>query len=219
MTTTPEQQLRAALADPSSSVRLQAALSAGTYPNESFVGALIDRCAIEPDFYVRDMLTWSLTRHPAALTVPRLIYESGADESQARSQALHTLSKIRDPRGWAAVTDELLSDPDDSVARTAWRAAAVLVPDDRRPELARALAAQLGRGGRDLQLSLSRSLAELGDDAAAALEAARDTGSPDARVHALATERLILDPDEGFDTALFEAKRIVALGDTPLDRG
>ena len=27
---------------------------------------------------------------------------------------------------------------------------------------------------------------------------------------------LILDPDEGFDTAIFEAKRIVAIGDTPI---
>ena len=207
--TTSEDRLRDALRDPSSSVRLQAALSAGTHPDPSYINALVERCAVEPDFYVRDMLTWSLTRHPADLTVPRLVYEAGADGAQARSQALHSLSKIRDPRGWAAVTDELLRDPDDDVARTAWRAAVILVPDDRRADLAATLAAQLGRGGREVRLSLSRSLAELGDAAATALEAARTTGSPDARTHAIATERLILDPDEGFDTAMFEARRIV----------
>jgi HEAT repeat protein len=212
-----DSRLRAALGDPSSSGRLQAALSAGTHPDPGYVDALVERCAIEPDFYVRDMLTWALTRHPASVTVPRLLAETGAQGGQARSQALHTLSKIRDPRGWTAITDDLLRDPEDDVARTAWRAAVVLAPDDRRPELARSLATQLGRGGRDVQLSLSRALAELGDAAGPALSAAREHGTARVREHAIATERLVLDPDEGFDAAVFEAKRVVALGDTPVN--
>ena len=49
--------------------RLQAALAAGTDPTPQDVGALIAQCATEPDFFVRDMLTWALTRHPAGTIV------------------------------------------------------------------------------------------------------------------------------------------------------
>ena len=87
-----------AAADPS--VRLRAALAVGTRPDPELTDALIDRCAVEPDFFVRDMLTWALCRLPAEITVPRLIRELGSDGSQARSQALHTLSKIGDPIAW-----------------------------------------------------------------------------------------------------------------------
>ncbi len=46
------------LENSSSSVRLQTALAVGTTPDSRFIEKLIERCAIEPDFYVRDMLTW-----------------------------------------------------------------------------------------------------------------------------------------------------------------
>ncbi|MGW2111299.1 hypothetical protein ACWCPL_32765, partial [Streptomyces sp. NPDC001948] len=52
------------LADSSSSVRLRAALAVGTAPDPRYVDTLVERCAIEPEFFVRDMLTWALTRHP-----------------------------------------------------------------------------------------------------------------------------------------------------------
>jgi HEAT repeat protein len=207
-----DRALRHALEDPSSSARLQAALSAGTYPNAGFVDALVERCAIEPDFYVRDMLTWALVRHSPSVVVPRLLEESKSAEAQARSQALHTLSKIGDPRGWSAITDELLRDADDSVARTAWRAASLLVPADGRGRLAEVLATQLGRGNRDVQLSLSHALIELGDAAAATLDAAGHRDDLGMRMHAIATARLLDDPDEGFDAAMFEAERIIAFG-------
>ncbi len=136
MTTAPE-GLELALTAPDASARLQAALAAGTHPDPARVGLLVARCAVEPDFFVRDMLTWALTRHPADLTVPLLLAEVtaevSADGAQARSQALHTLSKVGDPRGWEVVTTELLRDPDAEVARAAWRAAVVLVPAGPRP--------------------------------------------------------------------------------------
>jgi HEAT repeat protein len=209
-------RLREALSSPAPSARLQAALSAGTHPHPGHVGTLVERCAVEPDFYVRDMLTWSLTRHPASTTVPRLLEEVGSPEPQARSQALHTLSKIGDPRGWTAVTRELLHDPDDEVARSAWRAAVVLVPAGSEAQLAGALAAQLGRGDRDVRLSLSRALAALGDAAVPVLADAAEHPDPGVRAHAIATERLLRHPDEGFDAAIAEAQRIVALTDAPI---
>lgn len=208
-------ELGQALSSEDSSARLQTALSAGTHPDPGDVEALVDRCAIEPDFYVRDMLSWALTRLPASVTVPRLLEETRAAGGQARSQALHTLSKIGDPRGWAAVTPELLHDADDEVARSAWRAAVVLVPAGAEERLAGALAAELGRGGRDVQLSLSRALVALGDAAVPVLAEAAHHGNATVRVHAIATERLRRDPEAGFDAAIFEAKRVVALGNAP----
>lgn len=118
-------RLTEALADPASSTRMQTALAAGTRPQAEYVEALVARCAVEPDFSVRDTLTWALTRHPSATTVPLLLTEAREGGDQARSQALHTLSKIGDPAGWAVITDEVLRDPHDEVARSAWRAAVI----------------------------------------------------------------------------------------------
>ncbi|PKV89815.1 hypothetical protein BX283_7461 [Streptomyces sp. TLI_146] len=199
-----------ALEDSRSSVRLRAALAVGTTPDPQFIGKLLERCAVEPEFFVRDMLTWALTRHPVSLTLPELIRAVRCEQPQERSQALHTLSKIGDRRAWPVITRELLSDADDEVARTAWRTAVVLVPEGEEPALAAVLATQLGRGNRETQLSLSRALVALGDVVVPALRAA--TSTPGVRAHALATERLLHDPDTGFEFAIEEAKRVVALG-------
>lgn len=206
--TGPADRLRAALRDESSSARLQSALAAGTYPDVRFVPVLVDRSGIEPDFFVRDMLTWALMRHPASATIPRLLYEVGSDLPQARSQALHTLSKIGDPRGWAAITPEVLRDTDDGVATTAWRTASGLVPAGQEAALAEELATQLGRGDHTVQRSLSRSFVALGVVALPMLRARAAHRDIDIRIHAVATERLVLDPEEGFDAALAEAKRL-----------
>ncbi|MEU3479356.1 HEAT repeat domain-containing protein [Streptomyces sp. NPDC033754] len=204
-----------ALENSSSSVRLRAALAVGTTPDPRSVDTLVERCAIEPDFSVREMLTWALTRHSAATTVPLLLREVRSEGAQARSQALHTLSKIGDRQAWLAITRELLTDVDDEVARSAWRAAVVLVPEDAEAELAGVLATQLGRGERETQLSLSRALISLGEVITPVLRAAMSADAvPRVRHHAIATERLLRDPDAGFEFAIEEAKRVVALGPT-----
>ncbi|WP_185034814.1 HEAT repeat domain-containing protein [Actinomadura coerulea] len=194
------------------SVRLRAAMAVGTAPDPRFVDKLIERCAIEPEFLVRDMLTWALTRHPSSMTVPRLVDALRSERAQARSQALHTLSKIGDPRAWPAITRELLTDADDEVARSAWRAAVVLVPEDERTGLAAVLASQLGRGERPMRQSLGRALVALGEVILPVLRAAETSPDPRVRTHAIATERLLRDPDAGFEPAIEEAKRIMALG-------
>ncbi|MEJ1199926.1 MULTISPECIES: HEAT repeat domain-containing protein [unclassified Streptomyces] len=208
-----EQALRR-LEDISPSVRLRAALGVGTAPDPRFVGKLVERCAVEPEFYVRDMLTWALTRHPSSVTLPALLHEVRAERAQARSQALHTLSKIGDRQAWPAITRALLSDADDEVARSAWRAAVVLVPEGEEPGLAAVLATQLGRGERETQLSLSRALIALGEVIVPPLRAATTDLDPLVRRHAIATERLLRDPDAGFEFAIEEAKRIVVSGRT-----
>ncbi|GGU51988.1 HEAT repeat domain-containing protein [Streptomyces lavendofoliae] len=200
------------LEDGRASVRLRAALTMGTTPDPRFVDKLVERCAIEPEFFVRDTLTWALTRHPVSMTLPALVREVRSERSRARSQALHTLSKIGDRRAWPAITPALLLDADDEVARSAWRAAVVLVPEGGEPGLAAVLVTQLGRGGRETQLSLSRALVALGEVVVPALRAAGTSADPRARAHALATRRLLREPDTGFEYAIEEAKRVVALG-------
>lgn len=211
MTSTETTRALQALEHRDPSTRLQAALAVGTTPDPRFIDKLVERSAVEPEFSVRDMLTWALTRHPAATTLPALLRELHSERAQARSQALHTLSKIGDRQAWPSITRALLTDADDEVARSAWRTAVVLVPEGEEPELAAVLATQLGRGVRETQLSLSRALIALGEVMLPVLRAATTAPDPYVRQHALATERLFRDPDAGFEFAIGEAKRVVAL--------
>ncbi|GAA3220304.1 HEAT repeat domain-containing protein [Pseudonocardia petroleophila] len=179
------------------SVRLRAALAAGTRPAPEHVGVLVERCGVEPDFFVRDMLTWALTRHARSLTVPRLLSELRSEVPQARSQALHTLSKIGDATTWPAITVELLTDDDDEVARAAWRTAVGLVPQGHEAGLAETLATQFGRGGGEVRRSLGRAFVVLGEVALPAVRRAMTDRDAGVRAHAAATERVLLDPDAG----------------------
>lgn len=190
--------LAAALAAEDSSARLQAALTAGTHPDISYLDPLIARCAVEPDFYVRDMLTWALTRLPREAVLQRVTEEITAATPQARSQALHTLSKLADPNSYEAITSGHLHDADDEVARAAWRTAAGLVPYEERDVLARELAEELGRGDLTVMRSLSRAFVELGDAGQPALHAATIGENEVAAKHARATLRLLEDPEATF---------------------
>jgi HEAT repeat protein len=157
------------------------------------------------------MLTWALTRFPRESTVQRLLAELHSERAQARSQALHTLSKIADARAWNAITRCLLRDADDDVAKSAWRAAVVLVPENQKTDLAEELAAQFGRGDRGVQLSLSNALISLGEPVIEPLlRRALASDDPDVRAHADATERLLRDPNAGFQYAINQATRILA---------
>jgi hypothetical protein len=49
------------------------------------------------------------------------------------------------------------------------------------------------------------------------LHAATTADDPRVRAHALATHRLLRDPDAGFELAIEEAKRVVALTGAPQD--
>lgn len=209
-------RLRLALAADSASARLQTAMAAGLRPHDAYIDPIVTRFAVEPDFFVRDMLTWALVQHDRSRTLERVLPELHSAFPQARSQALHTLSKLGDRRAWPAITAELLADAEDEVARTAWRAAATLVPPHEVAGLAEFLSTQFGRGDRVTQRSLSRALAMLGDGATTVIERGRLHRNPAIRTHAIATERLVRNPDEGFDVAIIAAQRIVALNGAPL---
>ena len=155
--------LESMLASPDQSVRLKAALAAGTYPEREFIEILINQCAIETDFFVRDTLSWALMRHDVTKVVKRLDTELQSSNPQAKSQAIHTLSKIGDKANYPLITDEMLFDQDDFIASTAWRVASVLVPDDQKLILVKKLITQLGRGDSDVQFGLTRFLCALGE--------------------------------------------------------
>jgi HEAT repeat protein len=172
------------LNSPDQSVRLKAALAAGTYPNPDQIKILIQQCASESDFFVRDTLSWALMRHDQKSVVDHLKVELNSENTQARSQALHTLSKIGDKENYALITRELLLDPDDFVASTAWRSASVLVPEKDKPALVELLISQLGRGDSDTQFALTRFLCAIGQPIIAPLKQAAQSSDEVIRTQA-----------------------------------
>jgi HEAT repeat protein len=176
--------LKAHLDSPDKSLRLKAALAAGTYPKAEYIDDLVAQCAIEPDFFVRDTLTWALMRNEIPSVVSRLNPELNSENPQARSQALHTLTKIGEEKYYSLITQEHLFDADDKVAATAWRAASVLAPDNEKPQLVELLLTQLGRGSSDLQFDLTRFLCNLGEYIVAPLNIAINSPKEEVSLHA-----------------------------------
>ena len=187
-------ELKSALESSDQSVRLKVALMAGTYPTAELIETLVLRCEIEPDFFVRDMLTWALIRNDIPLVIQRLTPELLSDIPQARSQALHTLTKIGDSSTYPLVSGNLLFDADDKVAMTAWRAASLLVPKDEIPKLIPALITQLGRGSFEIQFALSRALCALEDEIIEPLGPLVRSSKPEVREHVAFTLRLLKNP-------------------------
>ena len=172
------------LNSPNQSVRLKAALAAGTYPNPDQIEILILQCANESDFFVRDTLSWALMRHDQKAVVAQLKIELKSENSQAKSQALHTLSKIGDKGNYELITQDLLLNSDDFVASTAWRSASVLVPDKDKQALVEVLISQLGRGDSDTQFGLTRFLCAIGQPIVAPLTQAAQSLDEVVRTHA-----------------------------------
>ena len=211
--TTARDRLRAALASPDGSERVRSAMAAGTYPQREYVPVLVEQCAHEPDFTVRETLTWALTRQDRDETLALVLLELRSPIAQARRQALHTLSKLGDERAWPYITPGLIDDPDTEVARTAWRAASGLAPDGEKTGLAERLAPHFGTGADDVRQSLSRAFVALGDFGRAAVEGAATSSVWDVRVHALATEHLLDHPEDRFEDAVAAARRTAARRD------
>ncbi|WP_109773494.1 HEAT repeat domain-containing protein [Quadrisphaera granulorum] len=202
----------AALASTHVSVRLRAAMALGTHPMPELLEVLMERCAAEPDPFVRDTLTWALTRLPADLTLPRLRRELFSAYPQARAQALHTLSKVGAAEAYPWITLDLVSDDDDDVARAAWRAVAALAPEAERGAAAELLAQQLGRGDDDVKRSLSRTMLRLAPEVEPVLERSATSPRPEVAEHATAALLLLRRPEVAFAADIAVADRATALG-------
>ena len=179
--------LQSLLNSPDQSVRLTAALTAGTYPDPAYIDVLVSHCAKESDFFVRDTLSWALLRNDIPQVITRLKPELTSENSQAQSQALHTLTKIGDKQYYSLISQEHLYSADDKIASTAWRTASVLVSESQKPALTTILISQLGRGGSDLQFDLTRFLCALGDCIVEPLVEAEHSAKEEVRMHAAFT--------------------------------
>lgn len=206
--------LRLAFTNPDSSERLNLAMNVGTFPADDYIDVLVDQFAREPDFYVRDMLTWALLSHNRQKVIERILSEINSDYPQMRSQCLHTLSKIADPTTWHAITKAHLTDSNDSVATTAWRAAAILVPEDDIPGLLQVLCSQLGRGDDRTRLSLSKAILSFEDVGVQALKRFSADESELVRSHVESALRLLKDHEAEYQSSIDLARLNASLNDT-----
>ncbi|WP_422391906.1 HEAT repeat domain-containing protein [Arthrobacter sp. N1] len=143
------------LVDPDRDVRQAAALDLGTIAAPAAAQALVARLGREQDFFIRDTLSWALTRIPNAAT-PLLLDSLTGTDTASRVQVLHVLSKIADPATTRAIV-ALTADTDSAVASKA-RWALTRIGD---PTVVPALAVHLGIGGERL---VTQGLSVLGDD-------------------------------------------------------
>ncbi len=171
-----------ALTHPDKDVRQAAAVSLGELADRAHVPALARALWAEPDFFVRETLTWALTRTPQDAAAQALLVLDGPDAG-VRLQAVHLLSKVAEPSTVPAVS-RLLDDPDPAVVdKAGWALSRV-----GDPAVVPLLVDRLGVGLLAARDALTRALAHLG--AAAVPHLARALAADDASVRAHAAETL-----------------------------
>lgn len=181
-----EEALRAAFsADPR--VRQEAALRLGTLADASLAPQLVTLLVAEPDFYVRETLTWAVVNHAEA-ALPHLL-DALEGEEPSRVQVLHALSKIRDPAAVSRVLP-LADDPDDAVAAKAWWA----LGRTGTPEAVPALLRHVGDPDEARRRELTRALEQLGEPAVVGLAELLRHDDPLVRRHAAEALSAIGDP-------------------------
>ncbi|TYC96625.1 HEAT repeat domain-containing protein [Arthrobacter echini] len=166
------------LVNPDRDVRQAAALDLGTIAAPATAQTLVARLGLEQDFFVRDTLSWALTRIPDAAT-PLLLDALDETDTASRVQVLHVLSKIADPATTEAIV-ALTADTDSAVASKA-RWALTRIGD---PTVVPALAAHLGLGDSTNQNDLTRDLASFGTAAVPILVTALTSDKAPVRRHA-----------------------------------
>lgn len=164
------------------SVRQRAALWLGTHADASIAQELVSLLVAEPDFYVRETLTWAVVTRSDA-TYPLLVAEL-AGQGDQRAQVLHALSKIRRPESVAEILP-LTDDADDAVAAKAWWALGRI----GTPGAVAALLDHLGDTDDVRRRQLTRALEQAGDAAVEGL--AERLGDPEPSVRRHAAEALL----------------------------
>ncbi|MPY67910.1 MerR family transcriptional regulator [Deinococcus sp. SDU3-2] len=176
------------LLHPDKNVRIRAALDLGAAQHRAALPELIGRLGSEPDFFVRENLTWATVRMgPDA--VPLLLKLLESPDAATRLQAVHTLSKIADPAS-AGALNRVVHDPDDEVARKAIFALGQM----GNPEALSTLMAGIGHPDPERRTTLSTALVAFGE---AALRPLLETlRHPDGqkRTHAADVLGLLGDP-------------------------
>lgn len=171
------------LKHPHEDVRQRAALALGPHVTAEHAPRLAAHLWEEPDFFVRESLTWLLTRVPEA-ALPLALAALADERPLVRHDAVHLVGKIGDATALPAVLP-LTADADDDVAAKA-RFVLTRLGD---PAAIPALTAYLGRGGDDRRTELTRDLATFGSHAVPALQVALRDDDESVRTHA----RWVLD--------------------------
>ncbi|GGK67928.1 HEAT repeat domain-containing protein [Ornithinimicrobium pekingense] len=167
-----------ALSHPDKDVRQEAAVRLGRAADPADVPALARALWAEPDFFVRETLTWALTRTPQSAAREAVAVLDGTD-GDVRLQAVHLLSKIAEPSTVPAVS-RLLDDPDPAVVdKAGWALSRV-----GHPEVVPLLLDRLGPSSLPARDALTRALAHLGAAAVPQLTDALTEGTDAVRAHA-----------------------------------
>jgi len=176
------------LVHPDKNVRIRAALDLGAAQHRAALPDLIERLGREPDFFVRENLTWAVVRMGAD-AIPPLLGLLAHSDAAVRLQAVHTLSKMADPAG-AVALGQAVSDPEDEVARKAIFALGQM----RDPAALSTLVAQVGHPEAERRNTLGTALIGFGQAALAPLQALLQHPEAQRRAHAADILGLLGDP-------------------------
>lgn len=176
------------LVHPDKNLRGPAALALGGASVADALDGLLARVGHEPDFYVREDITWALVRMGDQAIAPLIALL--ADENAAvRHHAAHTLGKINDGRAVEALMTVL---PDSDHMVVARAAGSLKVIGDARATPA--LVGVLGHPHRDTQTAITEALERFGADAVPAVLAAMTDVRWPVREHAADVLGQIGDP-------------------------
>ncbi len=176
------------LRDPDRNVRIQAALDIGKLNEAGAAAVLVEALAAEPDFFVRETLTWSIVRQGEVAT-PLLVDRLRDENPSIRHDAVHALSKIGDPRALDALM-MMLGDESSAVVSKA----AFALGQIGDPKAIPALVGLLGRDDRALESALNAVLERFGAAAVPPLLQALADAAWRTREHAADALRGIGDP-------------------------
>nr|WP_017593346.1 HEAT repeat domain-containing protein [Nocardiopsis potens] len=160
-------------------MRIAAALAIGRRAEAGLAHALAEALWAEPDFFVRETMTWAVTRLGEA-ALPAVVDAAGPGRPPGvRAQALHVLSKFADPE----TVDVLLgyiTDPDPAVARKSrWALGRI-----GEPRAVPHLVALLGADGDEERNALTDVVSEFGSGAVPSLVGALGADDRKVRRHA-----------------------------------
>lgn len=159
MTDTALPALLEQLADPDKNARLRAVMALGQLADASALPAMFARLRLEPDFFVRDNLSWAIASCGAVAVEPLIALLEDAQPA-VRYQAAHALSKLRDARAVDALVARL-HDDDADVAQKAVFALGRIGDARALP----ALVAQIGTGSREMRTRREETLEAFGASA------------------------------------------------------
>ncbi|AXH97120.1 HEAT repeat domain-containing protein [Ornithinimicrobium avium] len=167
-----------ALTHPDKDVRQQGAIALGQLADPRLAPRIADLLWQESDVFVRETLTWVLTRTPAAATKEAAAQLHNPD-AEIRLQALHLLSKVADP-GSVAVVAQHIDDPDPAVADKArWALARI-----KDPSVIPLLVDRLGATELTVRDGITATLSQFGAPAVPTVAAALEHQAATVRSHA-----------------------------------